>query len=80
MLRSPAKRCCVVHDNAHLGIVPHVAMLQQSCFVILEHPPHGTDLVQSRIHLFGLLRDALKGCCFASDYKLKDVMHMWPAT
>jgi hypothetical protein len=48
----------MLHNNAH----PHVVMLS----------PHGTDLAQSGIHLFAVLKDALKGICFDSDYKLKD--------
>jgi hypothetical protein len=52
----------LLHDDAH----PHAVMLSH-----ITTSPHGPDLAQSRIHLFALLKGAVQGFCFDSDYKLK---------
>jgi hypothetical protein len=46
-------------------------------FEVLEHPPDSPDLAPSDYHLFGPLKDALRGRHFASDEDVKEVVHAW---
>ena len=53
----------LLHDNAR----PHTAIhtlqtLVKMGFTVLEHPAYSPDLAPSDYHLFGPLKDALKGC------------------
>jgi len=53
----------LLHDNVR----PHTAIhtlqtLVKLCFTVLEHPAYSPDLAPSDYHLFGPLKDALKGC------------------
>ncbi|KAK8406844.1 hypothetical protein O3P69_007418 [Scylla paramamosain] len=58
----------LLHDNAR----PHTAVhtintLQELHFEVLEHPAYSPDLAPSDYHLFGPLKDALRGRRFATD-------------
>ena len=51
--------------------------LHELNFEVLEHPPYSLDLASSDFHLFGLLKDALRGRHFASDRQAKEAMRVW---
>jgi len=48
-------------------------------FTVLEHPAYSPDLAPSDYHLFGLLKDALRGRRFTSDEGVKEAVHEWLA-
>ena len=73
-----SKGIVLLHDNAH----PHTAAstvetLQKLNFEVLAHPPYSPDLAPSEYHLFGPLKEALRGCRFTSDQELKEMVHAW---
>jgi histone-lysine N-methyltransferase SETMAR len=43
-------------------------------WTVLPHPPYSPDLAPSDFHLFGPLKDALRGRRFADDEELKHSM------
>ena len=45
----------------------------------MAHPPYSPDLVPSEYHLFGLLKEALRGRRFTSDEEVKEAVHAWLA-
>ena len=58
----------LLHDNAR----PHTAIhtlqtLVKLGFTVLEHPAYSPDLAPSDYHLFGPLKQALRGRRFTSD-------------
>jgi hypothetical protein len=62
-----------LHDNAR----PHTSLRTREAIktmgrTVLPHPP---DLAPSDFHLFGPLKDALRGCHFADDDELKHSLH-----
>ena len=66
----------LLHDNAR----PHTAIhtlqtLVKLGFIVLEHPAYSPDLAPSDYHLFGPLKDALKGHQFTSDGGVKEAVH-----
>jgi hypothetical protein len=44
------------------------------------HSLPSPDLTSSDYHLFGPLKDTLRGCHFASDHEVKEVVHAWLVT
>jgi len=48
-------------------------------FTVLEHPAYSPNLAPSDYHLFGPLKDALRGCRFTSDKGVKEAVHEWLA-
>ena len=68
----------LLHDNARPHTAAHtIQTLQKLHFEVLEHPPYSPDLAPSDYHLFGPLKDALRGRCFATDQQVKEAVHMW---
>jgi len=68
----------LLHDNAH----PHTAHLtintiRQLNWGVREHPAYSPDLVPSDFHLFGHLKNALRGRRFAADDEVKEAVHDW---
>ena len=68
----------LLHDNAR----PHsaaktVETLQDLRFEVLEHPPYSPDLAPSDFHLFGPLKEALRGRRFSTDEEVKEAVHEW---
>jgi histone-lysine N-methyltransferase SETMAR len=73
-----SKKVLLHHDNAR----PHTAAatvetVQQPGFERLQHPPYSPDLVLSDYHIFGPLKEALRGRRFTSDEEVKEAMHTW---
>jgi hypothetical protein len=46
-------------------------------FEVLEHLPYSPDLTPSDYHLFGLLKDALRGREFSTDKEVREAVHKW---
>ena len=70
----------LLHDNAH----PHTDIhtlhtLVNLGFTMLEHPAYSPDLAPSDYHLFGPLKDALRGRRFTSDEGVKEAVYEWLA-
>jgi histone-lysine N-methyltransferase SETMAR len=73
-----SKGVALLHDSACPHTAAHtVETLRHLIFEVLEHPPYSPDLAPSDCHLFGPLKDALRGRHFASDQELKEVVHAW---
>ena len=75
-----SKGIVLLHDNAR----PHTAAytvetLQKLEFEAVAHPLYSPDLVPSDYHLFGPLKEALRGRRFTTDQELKEAVHAWLA-
>jgi histone-lysine N-methyltransferase SETMAR len=73
------------HDNAR----PHAALrtqeaIQKLGWTVLPHPPYSPDLAPSDYHLFGKLKEFLRGNHYASVDDVKHGVQTWikqtPAT
>ena len=70
----------LLHDNARPHTAAHtVETLQKLNFEMLDHPPYSPDLAPSDFHLFGPLKQALRGRRFTSDEAVKEAVHSWLA-
>jgi hypothetical protein len=87
-LRQRIRRVCpnrslkdvlLLHDNArtHANLLIREAIEKMWCRV-LTHPAHGPDLAPSGCHLFGPVKNALRGHHFADDKELKQSFHDVP--
>ena len=70
----------LLHENAR----PHTAIhtlqtLVKLGFTVVEHPAYSPDLAPFDYHLFGPLKDALRGRRFPSDEGVKEAVHEWLA-
>ena len=75
-----SKGIVLLHDNARLHTAAHtVETLHKLNFEVLAHPPYSSDLASSDCHLFGSLKEALRGRRFTSDQELKEVVRAWLA-
>jgi histone-lysine N-methyltransferase SETMAR len=66
----------LLHDST----CPHSAAHYQgnpSGTEALDHPPYSPDLAPSDSHLFGPLKEDLRGHRFADDDEVKEVVHDW---
>ena len=76
-----SKGVVLLHDNARPHTAAHTAeTLQKLNFEVLDHPPYSPDLAPSDFHLFGPLKEAIRGCRFTSDEALKEAVHSWLAS
>ena len=46
-------------------------------FEVLEHPAYSPDLTPSDYHLFGPLKNALRGRRFSTDKDVREAVHKW---
>jgi hypothetical protein len=70
----------MLHDYAHLHTATHtIERLSQLHFEV-SNPLYTPVLASSDYHVFPVLRDALRGCHFASDLEMKEAVHVWLAT
>lgn len=75
-----SKGVVLLHDNARPHTAAHtVETLQKLKFEVLAHPPYSPDLAPSDYHLFGPLKETLRGRRFTSDQEMKEAVHAWLA-
>jgi histone-lysine N-methyltransferase SETMAR len=66
------------HDNARTHTVwATQERIQELRWELLEHPPYSQDLTPSDFHLFGLLRNHLRGKRFADDEEAETEVWKW---
>ena len=68
----------IQHDNAR----PHTSLRTQETiakfgWTVLLHPSYSPDLALSDFHLFGLLKDALRGTSFEDDESVIRAVRTW---
>jgi transposase len=68
----------LLHDNAQ----PHVSLLTTEAitklsWTVLPHPPYSPDLAPSDYHLFGKLKDSIRGTKFEDDGSLVAPVKKW---
>jgi histone-lysine N-methyltransferase SETMAR len=66
------------HDNA----CPHTSLstrehITKMGWTVLHHPPYSPDLAPSDFHLFGSLKDALRGTHFEDDNSVIEAVRKW---
>ena len=70
------KAFVLLHDNARRHTAAHTAEpLRKLKFEVMAHPPYSPDLAPSDYHLFGPLKEALRGRRSTSDQEAKDAWH-----
>ena len=70
-----SKGVVLKHVNAHLNTAAHTAeTLRKVKFEVMVHPPYDPDLVPSDYHLFGPLKEALRGHRFTSDQGVEETV------
>jgi len=72
------KSILFLQDNAR----PHTAhrticKLQELSWEVLPHPPYSSDLAPSDFHLFGPLKEFLRGQYFSNDDEMKQAVRLW---
>ena len=66
------------HDNAR----PHTSLKTREIissfgWITISHPPYLPDLAPSDFHLFGPLKESLRGQHFSSNEKVKTAIRKW---
>ena len=70
----------LLRDKAHSHTTAHTAeTLRKLKFEVMGHPPYSPDIAPSDYHLFGPLKEALRGRRFTSDQEMKEAVHAWLA-
>jgi hypothetical protein len=73
-----SKRELLLHDNARPHTAAHTMdTLRALKFEVLKHPPYSPDLVPSDFHLFGCMKEHLRGQKFADDNELMEAVQSW---
>ena len=74
-----SKKVLLHHDNArpHTAAAATVETVQQLDFKLLQHPPYSPDLASRDDHIFGPLKEALRGRRFTSNEEVEEVVHTW---
>jgi len=71
----------LLHDNARPHTAAHtLETLKQLKWEAMEHPAHSPDLAPSDFHLFGPLKNALRGRRFSCDDDVKASVRQWLRT
>ena len=75
-----SKEILLLHNNARPQTAAHTfETLKQLKWEAMEHPAYSLDLAPSDFHLFGPLKEALRGRRFScDDDDVKEVVHQWP--
>jgi len=75
------KRVLLLHDNARPHTAAHtVDTLHSLKFEVMKHPPYSLDLAPSDFHLFGSMKEHLRGQKFADDEVMEAVQSWLKAT
>jgi hypothetical protein len=73
-----SKRILLLHDNARPHTTAHtVYTLRVLKFEVLKHPPYSPDLAPSDFHLFGPMKEHLRGQKFADDNEVTEALQSW---
>jgi histone-lysine N-methyltransferase SETMAR len=73
-----SKRVLLLHDNArHHTAVHTVDTLRALKFEVLKQPPYSPDLAPSDCHLFGPMKEHLRGQKFADDNEVMEAVQSW---
>jgi len=73
-----SKRVLLLHDNARPHTAPiTVDTLHDLKFEVLKHPPYSPDLAPSDFHLFGPMKEHLRGHKFADDDEVMEAVQSW---
>ena len=76
-----SKGVVLLHDNGRPHTATHTAdMLWKLKFEVMGHPPYSSDFAPSDYHLFGPLKETLRGRRFTSDQEVKEAVHAWLAS
>jgi hypothetical protein len=73
-----SKGVLLLHDILR----PHTAAatvttVQKLEFGTINHTPYSPDLILSDLHMFGMLKEALRGQRFHSGDKVKEMVYFW---
>ena len=75
-----SKGVVLLHDNARPHTAAHtVETLCKLKFEVMVQPPYSPDLAPSDYHLFGPLKEALRGRRFTSGQEVKEAVYAWLA-
>jgi hypothetical protein len=73
-----SKRVLLLHDNTRPHTAAHtVDTLRALKFEVLKHPPYSPDLAPSDFHLFGPMKEHLRGQKFADDDEVIETVQSW---
>jgi hypothetical protein len=73
-----SKKVLLLHNNSrHHTAVHTVDTLRALKFEVLKHPPYSPDLLPSDFHLFGPLKEHLRGQKFADDNVVMEAVQSW---
>jgi len=76
-----SKEILLLHDNARPQTAAHtLETLKQLKWEAMEHPAYSPDLAPSDFHLFGMLKNSLRGSRFSCDDDVKAAVHQWLRT
>ena len=71
----------LLHEKARPHTAAHtLETLKQLKWEAMEHPAYSPDLAPSDFHLFGPLKNALRGRRFSCDDDVKAAVHQWLRT
>jgi hypothetical protein len=73
-----SKRALLLHDSARPNTAAHtVDALRALKFEVMKHPPYIPELAPSDFHLFGPMKEHLRGQKFADDNDVMEVVQSW---
>jgi histone-lysine N-methyltransferase SETMAR len=73
-----SKSVLLLHDNARPHTAAHtVDTLRALKFEVLKHPPYSPDLAPSDFHLFGPMKEHLRGQKFVYDNEVMEAVQRW---
>ena len=78
MPRTTIESVVLLHGDACPHTAAHTTeILRKLKFEVMAHPPYSPDLALSDYHLFGPLKEALRGRLFTSDQEVKEAVGAW---